>query len=513
MKTETPSGSAMMGGAAALVAKAPNEQQGRGTSPAVEKFAALLKELHKHTGSGVQHASRETKDTMPRRNSASDGNIAETPEAEEGERSPDGGPEEPTATPAASTWRWDVRTLPVPHAGLRADGPSVARSDLGETVAKTAEPVGEDAIGRRDSKEDTALGENLMALVSHGLPDAPLQAKQADSQRGTRELPLVDKGALQAQPKDEVNLSRTASVALLVDEPGSNGTLAKEGVVQAIVTKATHLAPAVHGSARRAGIPLDIPSAGPASAPSTIPGREARLAEPDFPRDDGNGARSDHGERSGERQARNPRADKTALPSVESPQKLLNAGAVPPPETSGLTPARQIADTIARVVDTQMQASEQPQSPTDSGMRGPVKLLSIALLPERLGQIHLHLRIGAEGVHLNIAAERAETSELLKHDRDTLRKLIEDSGLKVEDVAIRVAGAERTATAQPSDSNAGQRATSFAQQGAQQFHEGAHADGRRQPNRSGGNGGTSQKEQRDDEVARDPRRPRSDLYV
>ncbi|MFG1249190.1 flagellar hook-length control protein FliK [Xanthobacter flavus] len=79
-----------------------------------------------------------------------------------------------------------------------------------------------------------------------------------------------------------------------------------------------------------------------------------------------------------------------------------------------------------------VQASDSP-TPT-----GPVRVLDIALSPETLGRVVVHMRLTPHGLTVRLKADNPATAELLAADKDHLSALLGSAGLP--DVELEVGG-------------------------------------------------------------------------
>jgi hypothetical protein len=169
-----------------------------------------------------------------------------------------------------------------------------------------------------------------------------------------------------------------------------------------------------------------------------------------------------------------------------SPPAVEAKGGVPSaPSPVGIPAAQQIVTAILQ----DLSAAEPQVAPRAASSisapvapQEPARLLRIALEPEQLGGVTVQLRQSVVGLHVVVAAERPETSALLERDRDLLCKVLEASGLKVEDVAIRHPATEAPAVvAQRTDTGVAQSAG----QASPQLYGGAAGGERQQAQRSG----------------------------
>jgi ribosomal protein L12E/L44/L45/RPP1/RPP2 len=140
----------------------------------------------------------------------------------------------------------------------------------------------------------------------------------------------------------------------------------------------------------------------------------------------------------------------------------------------------------------------------------PAKVLRIALQPEALGRVTVQLLARGDSLHVAIAADHAETAVLLERDRHALARLLDASGLKVDEASIRISAADPTPARTPADP--------AVMQPAPQFASGPAAGG----GAEGGRGGAARpkdkdaaphREEEENALESDPRRPLGALYV
>jgi hypothetical protein len=174
---------------------------------------------------------------------------------------------------------------------------------------------------------------------------------------------------------------------------------------------------------------------------------------------------------------------------------------------------RQVAATILQELgqrpapDTIRQA---PLQPLPALGREPLKKLTLALHPAELGLVTVRLRASGQTLDVSVTAERAETHALLTSQRDVLARMLESSGLSVDDITMQVAsGPERIAAAQPDFAPA---QTPLPQPVMPNYGAGAGSE-RQQMHRPGGRNADSRQEDRGEEMDTDTRRHPDDLYV
>ncbi len=121
------------------------------------------------------------------------------------------------------------------------------------------------------------------------------------------------------------------------------------------------------------------------------------------------------------------------------------------PPVLRLSPLQQVAEPI-RQAAAELSASRAQDVPEigsgkTGGIAEPTKILHIQLSPVELGSIVVKLRISQGGMEIRLEASRAETAQLLGHDREALREIVRASGhaldqVSVETVHVESAGAD-----------------------------------------------------------------------
>ncbi len=121
------------------------------------------------------------------------------------------------------------------------------------------------------------------------------------------------------------------------------------------------------------------------------------------------------------------------------------------PPVLRLSPLQQVAEPI-RQAASELSASRAQEVPDlgtakPGGIAEPTKILHIQLSPVELGSIVVKLRISQDGMEIRLEASRAETAQLLAHDREALREIVRASGhaldqVSVETVHVESAGAD-----------------------------------------------------------------------
>lgn len=121
------------------------------------------------------------------------------------------------------------------------------------------------------------------------------------------------------------------------------------------------------------------------------------------------------------------------------------------PPVLRLSPLQQVAEPIRQAASelATSRAQDVPEIGTGKpgGIAEPTKILHIQLSPVELGSIVVKLRISQGGMEVRLEASRAETAQLLAHDREALREIVRASGhaldqVSVETVHVESAGAD-----------------------------------------------------------------------
>lgn len=167
------------------------------------------------------------------------------------------------------------------------------------------------------------------------------------------------------------------------------------------------------------------------------------------------------------------------------------------PPVLRLSPLQQVAEPIRQAAsELASRTQEVPDLGTakPGGIAEPTKILHIQLSPVELGSIVVKLRISQGGMEVRLEASRAETAQLLAHDREALREIVRASGHALDQVSVETVHVESAGT----DPRPGQDAP---RDGARE--EGAGRDGRgfdpsRQQDRQNDRQGDRQEPQRRD---------------
>lgn len=156
-------------------------------------------------------------------------------------------------------------------------------------------------------------------------------------------------------------------------------------------------------------------------------------------------------ERSGGPRARSGPVTSAAATARAVPQSApAEAGGAPPEIKAVPAPVlpfaslAQVGHAIAAEAAQIDPASAAVAAPgardaADSPARaGPVRVLDIALAPEALGRVVVHMRLTSQGLTVRLKADNPATAELLAGDRDHLAAILRSAGLA--DVDLEVGG-------------------------------------------------------------------------
>ncbi|WP_417709240.1 flagellar hook-length control protein FliK [Roseibium aggregatum] len=108
-----------------------------------------------------------------------------------------------------------------------------------------------------------------------------------------------------------------------------------------------------------------------------------------------------------------------------------------------LSPAQQVGDQITTAVKDMASRPVSPDGGISAKAEGPVlKTLDIQLTPHELGTVKVSLRMVGDTVEVSLVTSRAQTAELLKHDRQMLDQMLRATGFKADAITIQ-AGDDR----------------------------------------------------------------------
>lgn len=355
-------------------------------------------------------------------------------------------------------------TRPAPRAPERREGdaatgdpaPRGARAALlrldmaptDETPAPAAEddPPPPDAAVAMDTPAARPQPAPLLAIMPAPVAeprDAPAPAITVPS--GAR--PASGPGAAETGPTDAPEPMRLAVL--------------RQETHFAPVRSFTEAAPVLHAAPRREADPQGSRAAPRPEAipPETIlpettapglavpgAGRPDEHADAREARRPGDDARQ---ERSGGRRAASGVPSLGIAPArTAAPAGAADAGGAPPEIRTDAAPAlpfaslaqvgRAIAAEVAQI-DPAAAGNTAPGAGEASGSparAGPVRVLDIALAPEALGRVVVHMRLTSQGLSVRLKADNPATAELLAGDRDHLAAILKSAGLADVDLEI-----------------------------------------------------------------------------
>lgn len=160
-----------------------------------------------------------------------------------------------------------------------------------------------------------------------------------------------------------------------------------------------------------------------------------------------------------------------------------------------LSPAQQVGDQLATALKSlASETARAGQGGVTHKAEGPVlKTLDIQLTPHELGTVKVSLRMVGDTVEVTLQTSKAQTAELLRHDRQLLDQMLRATGFKADAITIQAAD-DRGSVAAGSSAN-GNSAMNQNNSGTSAFGDG-------QPQNSGSNA-SGQHQGRSSERARD----------
>lgn len=138
-----------------------------------------------------------------------------------------------------------------------------------------------------------------------------------------------------------------------------------------------------------------------------------------------------------------PLAGSAQLPGAQPARRRhdveLGAALLPPASrevlTALVTGARELVNP-----STPQPVHVQVLRGLESALERPGHTVRLALQPEGLGSVDLQVTLGAGGVRVQIAAERADTQQLLQAGTPQLAQALEQRGVPVEQVLVQLSG-------------------------------------------------------------------------
>ncbi|MCK7611285.1 flagellar hook-length control protein FliK [Roseibium sediminicola] len=160
-----------------------------------------------------------------------------------------------------------------------------------------------------------------------------------------------------------------------------------------------------------------------------------------------------------------------------------------------LSPAQQVGDELATALKSlASETARAGQGGVTHKAEGPVlKTLDIQLTPHELGTVKVSLRMVGDTVEVTLQTSKAQTAELLRHDRQLLDQMLRATGFKADAITIQVADDRGTVAA-------GSSANGNSVMNQNNSGNGAFGDGQSQ---NSGNNASGQHQGRSGERARD----------
>jgi|GEM_PF-2180924 len=105
-----------------------------------------------------------------------------------------------------------------------------------------------------------------------------------------------------------------------------------------------------------------------------------------------------------------------------------------------LSPVQQVGEQIVSALKEIPISSGAHQPGLTTRAEGPVlKTLDIQLTPHELGTVKVSLRIVGDSVEVTMVTSKAQTAELLKHDRQLLDQMLRATGFKADAITVQAA--------------------------------------------------------------------------
>ncbi len=274
------------------------------------------------------------------------------------------------------------------------------------------------ASERPDSPEDSAdktdRSESLLQVDHAAGPDIQGQSSAAAVGQEIAALPAV-KTQMQLQSTDKDAPARDERSAAAKRDPPTTGA-AKTGL-----SESTPPSTAATAARSQAAVSQTM-----ATQPAPKQGGESSSAMPVPP---GFEAVTANVERAAKASAR------AALPETTKVTVVQQETHLPPAQFNA-------PQQVANAVVTELKEASGPSMPTAPDFAGsqtnapdqPLKILTVNLEPPALGNVVVRLRLVGTEVSIQLAAERKDTSQMLDHQRDQIRDLMQSAGY-VADVA------------------------------------------------------------------------------
>ena len=400
--------------------------------------------------------------------------------------------------------------LPQQQAGIpagRGDEPLAGRPDRPATAPAVPDPASArtaQAAPRQDADQPPteasaaaagmdrapAMQADLAPVENPGQPAPAAAVPDPASDRTAQAAPRQDADQPSDQPPPQASAASAAS-AFRASPPLPGGNDAR-------AASSASAAPSLRPAVQTVSGPPDTgrgsaENAGPSMPEAIVPDREAA---PVARRDRGPVAASFEGK------GRSTSNDKDTPPQVSKPVAGVNAAGPAQSPVSG------VAAPVAQGVDVRSLASAIGEAVAVSGATGNARAdlpqgaavshatpgtMRIQLKPEHLGHVGLTLRMGSEGLVVEIRAENAESQRLLELDADSVNDWLRHQGCTVAE--LRVTGAHQSQAMPAPGQGGGQErapAQDFSADSQPEARDGRDGSPARQDGRGTGAGGNSQ---------------------
>lgn len=245
----------------------------------------------------------------------------------------------------------------------------------------------------------------------------------------------------------------------------TTGAQEKAPMQLAVVGVATHFAPAkmADGSVAKvevkAGAEDVLPEAAAEQRPTVAAPAAATAAQT------GDKEPGDGGDK---RETAHANGDVAVQVTAETPDPVIVAMGA---RVDGAMPVtKQVAQQVVSSLQGQQTVSSLPGDAKPALSK--LKILHIQLQPENLGSVTVRMELRADMLELRIDAQKAETAELLRRDREVLSSLMKAAGYSADDANIRVThGDPVMAQLTPAVSDSGSTQSGASQNGSQSTGE------------------------------------------
>jgi Flagellar hook-length control protein FliK len=266
-----------------------------------------------------------------------------------------------------------------------------------------------------------------------------------------------------APPDSAAPADATATAALQAGVPGADVAL-PAGMRLPGAAQATPVADTSADAARAGGsaaadvadgavaLPADVAGAGGPTAPAADPASAADTPVPAHAVDEHGRRGDDAGTRSGAPRTMTPAAAealRAAAPAAATPDAGAAAsatGLAPAPTTTATATVSAPAAPAPSAAVPLQQAVETVRLTLGASAQRGVTRARIALRPEELGGVEVHLKHTAEGLSARVVAEAPEAAHLLSQAAAELRRTLEQQGLNLVRIDVATAGDDAPGT-------------------------------------------------------------------